>query len=119
MLLNTYTLGTSGDQLVFDKQFDDKGASYFSVAGLTPSTKKTLTISHQPASNGSVRTLVDLTETFVNPSSVTGATADQRVFFVIQRPSFGTAAAIQSARVRLKTLVDDSAFWAKLLNQEV
>lgn len=119
MLNDTYTLGVAPDNLVHAKRFADAGKSVFAVAGLAANAARTLTVAHQPGKSGRVRSNLRLDETDVDPGSVTGATAVSSLYIVLDRASFKSEASAQSMRIRLKTLVDDSTFWAKFLNQEV
>lgn len=119
MLLDTYTLGTGGTSLLFAKQFPDANNSRYSVAGLALNAARTLTVSHQTSSDGSVRTMVSLDETDVDPGSTSGQTKTSRVYLVIQRSSFKSAADVKATITRLKTLVDNTTFQDSLLNREV
>lgn len=119
MLNNTYTLGTTTSELTFTKQFPDANKSQYSVVGLAPNAERTLVVSHETLSSNRVRTMVSLNETDVNPASPTGATAQSRVYLVIDRQGFKTAAQVKDTIRRLKTLVDDTAFQDALLNREV
>lgn len=119
MLNNTYTLGTTTSELTFTKQFPDANKSQFSVTGLAPNAARTMLVSHETLSTGRVRTMVSLDETDVNPASPTGATAQSRVYLVIDRQPYKTAQAVKDSIRRLKTLVDDTAFQDALLNREV
>jgi hypothetical protein len=63
--------------------------------------------------------MIDLTRVDVNPGSAAGATEQSRLYVVLDRSSFLSEAECQLDRIRLKTLVDDSTFWAALCNREV
>jgi hypothetical protein len=119
MLNDTLTLGVTTTLLAFVKRFADVNKSVFAVVGLAANAARTLTISHQPASSGRVRTMVRLDETDVDPGSSSGATGMSSTYVVFDRAPFKSAADMQAMRARLKTLVDDTALWDKLLNQEV
>lgn len=119
MLNDTLALGLSGTLLTFTKRFPDAQKSVFSVVGLSPNAARTLTVSHQPAGNGDVRSMISLDETDVDPGSSTGATKQTRLYLVLQRPSTKSAADCKAIFTRLKTLVDDTGFQDKFLNQEV
>lgn len=119
MLQDSYTLGVTPNNLTFVKRFPDANKSQFSVSGLSANAARTLTVSHQPAANGDVRTMIDLSEVDVDPGSTSGATKTTRCYLVLQRPATKSAADVKSIFARLKTLVDDTAFQDKILNQEV
>lgn len=119
MLNDTIALGTSGTLLTFVKRFPDALKSLFSVVGLTSNAARTMTVSHQPAGDASVRSMISLDETDVDPSSSAGATKQTRLYLVLQRPSTKSATDCKAMFARLKTLVDDTAFQDKFLNQEV
>jgi hypothetical protein len=121
MLANTLALGVSGTLLNFDKRYPDKGQSVFSVAGLAPTASRTLTVSHTPLANGSIRTLFSLDEVDVDPASTSTVvrTGTSRLYVVIQRTSFKTAADVKAMFTRLKTMCDSTALQDQLLNQEV
>lgn len=119
MLNDSYTLGTTTAILVYTRQFADENKSVFSVAGLAANASRKTTVSHQPASTGRCRSMIDLSRVDVNPSSSAGATEQGRLYIVLDRPAFLSEAECQADRIRLKTLVDDAAFWTKFCNREV
>jgi hypothetical protein len=118
MLNNQYTLGVTPNVKTFDKTFDEAGRSSYSVAGLTPATALTLNVSHNVTAK-SVRTLVSRDEMKQDPLDSTSAPVKFRFYINIDRPKFVSAADVQIARAQLKTLVDDTGFWDKILNGEV
>lgn len=63
--------------------------------------------------------MISLDEVDVDPGSSQGATKTSRLYVVLQRPSTKSAADCKAMFARLKTLVDDTAFQDKFLNQEV
>jgi hypothetical protein len=119
MLNDTYELGTTPDNLTFTKRFGDVNKSVYSVAGITGIIAKTLTVSHQPAATGRVRTMVRIDEP--QPDTTTSGTigVPNSVYLVIDRAPT-TSAADQLKKIkRFRTLVNDDAFINALLNQEV
>jgi hypothetical protein len=118
MLDPTYTLGTTPNNLVFSRRGGDEDSSAYSVQGLTPSTARTMSVAHQSTKNGGTRSVISLDEVDVNPGSPQGNTETTRVYIVIQRPSFKTAAQLKGTVDRIKSIVSNTTLVDALLNAE-
>lgn len=119
MFADSITLGASPNNLVFAKRFADQNLSRYSVAGLAATAARTLSVSHQPSTAGRTRSMWDLSETDVDPASATGATQQSRLYIVLDRSSFKSAADVKAMFARLKTFVDSTPLQDQFLNQEV
>lgn len=119
MLSDTQILGITPNNLTFVKRFPDANKSQFAVAGLAANAARTLDVSHQQSSDGSVRSMISLNEVDVNPGSAVGKTDTTRVYIVIQRPATKSAGDVKAIFARLKTIVDSTAIQDQILNQEV
>jgi len=116
MLDPDYTLGVSPNDLTYVKLYPDANKALFSVPGLTVNTAKLLTVSHQYDKKFTSH-LISSDDSVVNPT-IEGEVSQSRVYLVIRRPNFVEAADVQLQITRIKTLVDDTAFLAQVLNGE-
>lgn len=119
MLNNTYTWGTAPNNLTYVKQFGDKDKSMYSISGLTPSTAQTQTVSHQSASAGSTRSMLDFTKVMPIPGSTNGGTQAARAYFVFQRPSFMTENEAKCLADHVRAALADTTFVTAFFNREV
>lgn len=118
MLNSTYTWGTAPNNLTYVRQYGDKDKGAFSVAGLTLSTARTKTVSHQSAANGSTRSMVDFSQSMPIPGSTNGSVAIARAYVVIQRPSFMTETEAKYLVDHVRASLADATFVTAILNRE-
>lgn len=118
MLNSTYTWGTAPNNLTFVKLFGDAGKAPFAVQGLTPSTARTMTVSHQPAANGAVRSMIRVDRTDPVAGSPVGATKRSSAYIVLASSAEQSDAERRYMLDHLKAALSDAAFVTAFLNGE-
>lgn len=119
MLNNTYTVGTAPYALVLTKQFDTNKSSTYSVAGLSASVARSMTIAHEIATNNQRRTNVSHDYTYAIPGSTSGQTYKDRAYLVVQRGAFTSAADAKGMINTLVAQIQSTGFLDALLNGEL
>lgn len=118
MLNNTYTWGTAPNNLTFVKLYGDAGKAPFSVSGLTPSTARTLTVSHQPAAGGTTRSMIRFDRVDPVVGSTTGAVKRSSAYLVLAPSSEQSDQEKRYMLAHIAAALADSTFVTAFLNGE-
>jgi hypothetical protein len=120
MLADTLTLGASPDNLDYVRQYGDAGKSNFGVRNTAVNAARIFRISHTVGkSNGRRRSVAQLVDTDVDPSSVVGKTEDSLLHIVLDASVFKTVADKEKMRKRILTFVSTPAMWDAFASGEV
>lgn len=118
MLNNTYTWGTAPNNLTFVKLFGDAGKAPYSVAGLTASTARTMTVSHQSATGGTTRSMLRFDRIDPVTGTTSGATKRSSAYLVLAPSSEQTDAEKRYMLAHIAAALADTTFVTAFLNGE-
>lgn len=118
MLNNTYTWGVAPNNLTFVKLYGDAGKAPFAVAGLTPATARTLTVSHQPASGGTTRSMIRFDRSDPVAGSTSGAFKRSSAYLVLAPSSEQSDAEKRYMLAHIAAALADATFVTAFLNGE-
>lgn len=117
MLADTYTLGTAGNQLIFDKLYGTPSdGSKYSVSGLATDESKSLTVQSQLDKAKAKRTLIDFRVNIPVPDTTSGAFGTLRNYVNFVVPSFVDRADVLAACERTAALLSDTAIMNDILD---
>lgn len=118
MLNNTYALAASPNNLTYTARFHDIDKAIFSVSGLAANASRQMTVSYQSGPRGTTRSLIDMSEVDVDPSSAAGATETSRLYTVLHPSSFKTLAQVKAMFARHIAMISDTTFQEQFFNKE-
>jgi galactitol-specific phosphotransferase system IIB component len=119
MLNTSYSVGAGAYALVLTKQFDTDTKSCYSVAGLSASVARKMSVQHQTTKNNTNRHLVDSTSVDLVPGTTSGSTYEDRIYTVIQRSPYTSAADIKGKLATHLALMGTAGFQDAVLNKEL